>query len=167
MQLMMLGCRAIKIGRTKELHKWQAVQDKRIALAKNPSRATLQGILTTVNGIILYKREPLGSDHWQTPLETINKGTGDCEDFAILYRAYALAWGVATDANMFLLIGYDNVARSHHAVTAVLQNGEWLFLDCLAQKVLTENSLRGTFKPLFAYNGTTSYIFSEPQGKAV
>lgn len=33
---------------------------------------------------IRYVREPNGKDHWQTAQETLQRGSGDCEDFAFL-----------------------------------------------------------------------------------
>jgi len=48
----------------------------------------------------LYKGEPKGQDHWQKPYETVQKHSGDCEDFAflvqnimndLLTRAYAVS----------------------------------------------------------------------------
>lgn len=36
---------------------------------------------------IRYVREPNGKDHWQTAQETLQKRSGDCEDFAFLAQA--------------------------------------------------------------------------------
>ena len=37
-------------------------------------------------------------DHWQSPKETLDNGTGDCEDFAILYmNILYVKWGVKSD----------------------------------------------------------------------
>jgi len=57
-----------------------------IAGLTNPSKAALY-INLFWNMQIDYKAEPLTNlqqkDHWQTPEETLQRGTGDCEDIAI------------------------------------------------------------------------------------
>lgn len=41
-----------------------------------------------INEAIEYKVDP--EDVWQTPEETLSLGTGDCEDYALLKRAYVV-----------------------------------------------------------------------------
>lgn len=43
-----------------------------------------QEIMMFIANNIEYKAEPKGQDYWQTPNETLELGTGDCEDFVIL-----------------------------------------------------------------------------------
>ncbi len=48
---------------------------------------TPEDIGTFLRQHIRYSREPKGEDHWQTAQETLDKGEGDCEDFAFLAQA--------------------------------------------------------------------------------
>lgn len=42
---------------------------------------------------IRYKREEVGEEEWQTPLQTAQRGTGDCEDLAAYRTAELLVQG--------------------------------------------------------------------------
>lgn len=67
-------------------------------------------------------------DHWSTPLETLQAGVGDCEDYAILKYLALREVGFAED-NLQLLIVRDPVLRSDHAVVAVRHDNRWIVLD--------------------------------------
>jgi hypothetical protein len=63
---------------------------------------------------ITYKAEPAGQDHWQSPAETLELMTGDCEDYTLLLAAMMTAMGgttrfhVETDhAFLSVLVGTD------------------------------------------------------------
>jgi hypothetical protein len=49
-----------------------------------------------VHANITYKAEPSGQDHWQSPAETLNLLTGDCEDYTLLLAAMITALGGTT-----------------------------------------------------------------------
>ncbi len=50
-----------------------------------------------VHHAISFRWDQPGRDHWQTPLETLSRGAGDCEDHAVLKRALLLEAGVDAD----------------------------------------------------------------------
>jgi len=51
-----------------------------------------------------YDSEVYGGEHWQLPKETIQRRTGDCEDFAILLCSLLRADGWST-SNVYVIIG--------------------------------------------------------------
>ena len=68
---------------------WHAAV-KRVGQADDPIREAQR----LVHHDIRYRWDRPGKDHWQTPLETLARGRGDCEDHAILKRALLIAAGV-------------------------------------------------------------------------
>lgn len=57
------------------------------------------------------------SEYWQLPNETLQRGTGDCEDFAILLCSLLRAYGVPSD-QLYVAIGYSADKTSGHAYLA-------------------------------------------------
>ena len=70
------------------------------------------------------------ADRWSAPIETLQAGGGDCEDYAIL-KFLALRHAGLTDADLKLLIVRHPARRTDHAVLAARIEGEWLILDNL------------------------------------
>ena len=67
-------------------------------------------------------------DFWSTPLATLEKGAGDCEDYAILKYLALREAGVSPDDLRLLIVNYPR-RRTMHAVLAVHWDEEWLLLD--------------------------------------
>jgi len=93
--------------------------------------ATLVEINDAVNRLIKGLLEPVGEDLWQTPQETIQLGTGDCEDLAIL--KYILARRAGYDAKVLAV----QVAGYGAHVVCLIQSGKhkWI-LDNLATEIV-------------------------------
>jgi len=51
-----------------------------------------------------YDSEVYGKEHWQLPKETIQRGTGDCEDYAILLCSLLRADGW-TSSSVYVIVG--------------------------------------------------------------
>lgn len=57
---------------------------------------------------VTYKSE--SNDNWQEPKTTVQKGTGDCEDFAILYmNILYVRFGIKAD---LIILDHDNMTRT-------------------------------------------------------
>jgi predicted transglutaminase-like cysteine proteinase len=69
------------------------------------------------------------ADEWYPPLETISRGTADCEDYAIV-KLLALRWLGWSASDLALVVIYDPRLRQYHAVAAARTDGAWLILDC-------------------------------------
>lgn len=73
---------------------------ERVRNAADPVREAQRLVHHAVN----FRWDRPGRDHWQTPLETLARGAGDCEDHAILKRALLLEAGVnAEDVSLLFL----------------------------------------------------------------
>ena len=120
------GYRTIKVGRSDPLSvKWKAV-DKTWTDAKQTDASELN---SHYNHIIKYKSDT--DDHWQSPQETLDLGSGDCEDFAILKYA-------AVDLDAQVVIGEIKSIRGNrpHAWCGVFVDGEWLVMDNLFDQLI-------------------------------
>lgn len=78
--------------------------------------STLYDVNHRVNHEITYREDT--DDYWQSPRETLRRGEGDCEDFAILKRAALLSAGWRDD-QMLIVVVQDTVARRAHAILIV------------------------------------------------
>ena len=96
-------------------------------------------------------------DFWSAPLATIEKGAGDCEDYAILKYLALREAGISPDDLRLLIVSYPR-RRTIHAILAVRLDGEWLLLDNLTMVMV--NSLEATqYQPLIAldYHAMTTF----------
>ena len=75
---------------------------------------------------IRYIADQQSDDHWASPLATLFRGAGDCEDHAVLKRALLLAAGYQ-EADLQLLI-LETAAGSGHVALHV-DDGRSLILD--------------------------------------
>lgn len=97
------------------------------------------------------------NDYWASPLESLNRGTGDCEDYAISKYATLVAMGV-THSKLRLvyvraLIGGPGGVAMPHMVLAYYPSpgAEPLILDNLIHDVRSA-SLRPDLSPVFSFN---------------
>src|ERR671935_1137679 len=101
-------------------------------------------------------------DFWSAPLATIEKGAGDCEDYAILKYLALREAGISSDDLRLLIVNYPR-RRTIHAILAVRLDGEWLLLDNLTMVMV--NSLEATqYQPLIAldYHAITTFAAGPP-----
>jgi predicted transglutaminase-like cysteine proteinase len=96
------------------------------------------------------------TDHWASPLETLHKGAGDCEDYAIAKYFALLAVGMPA-ARLRLVYAQaqlDDGPAQPHMVLAYYPSdaGEVLILDNLVDAIRTA-SQRGDLAPVFSFNG--------------
>ncbi|WP_287694591.1 transglutaminase-like cysteine peptidase [Accumulibacter sp.] len=103
------------------------------------------------------------SDYWATPLETIGRGRGDCEDFAIAkYFSLQLA-GVPVRKMRLIYVRASTptatgTAQQAHMVLAYYANAraEPVLLDNL-QGSIQPASRRRDLQPVFSFNGEGIY----------
>jgi predicted transglutaminase-like cysteine proteinase len=67
-------------------------------------------------------------DEWTPPLETLQAGAGDCEDYAIL-KFHALREAGFAAADLKLVIVRVPSTRTDHAVVAARLSSQWVVLD--------------------------------------
>ena len=86
-------------------------------------------------------------DVWSSPLATLARGGGDCEDYAIAkYVALRLA-GVTPD-DLRIVVMHDTIHGEDHAVAAARLDGHWLTLDNNRMMMVEDTYVRN-FRPTF------------------
>jgi predicted transglutaminase-like cysteine proteinase len=98
------------------------------------------------------------SDYWATPLETLVKGKGDCEDFAIAKYFTLRAMGIPNEQLKLVYVkahigGADSTVSQAHMVLAYypLPDADPLVLDNLITDVRPA-SRRPDLVPVFSFN---------------
>jgi predicted transglutaminase-like cysteine proteinase len=113
--------------------------------------------LGEINRAINLAIKPMGDfeqygeiDVWSSPLATLTRGAGDCEDYAIAkFFALQLA-GVAPD-DVRIVIMRDTVRGEDHAVAAARLDGHWLTLDNRHMAMVEDANVRN-YRPTFMIN---------------
>lgn len=127
---------------------------KTVAAARSmPPEKRIEAANRAVNSVLSYREEDpyaAGSDYWQTFMETIDRGAGDCEDYAIMKYHVLRAMGVRPEA-MTLLVLKSASNGKYHAVLAVSLGGRNLILDSLTDRIL-EDDVDGDYRVLFSFN---------------
>jgi predicted transglutaminase-like cysteine proteinase len=89
----------------------------------------------------------LGSiDVWSSPLATLARHSGDCEDYAILKFAALLEAGVPSE-HIRIVIVHDTARSEDHGVVTVRHEGQWLVLDNRRLVMLADSQL-ANYSPL-------------------
>jgi predicted transglutaminase-like cysteine proteinase len=86
-------------------------------------------------------------DVWTSPLETLARGAGDCEDYAIAKFAALRLAGVSPD-DIRIVIMHDTVHGEDHAVAAARLDGHWLTLDNRRMAMVEDSDVRN-YRPTF------------------
>ena len=98
------------------------------------------------------------ADYWATPLETLNKGAGDCEDYAIAKYVALREAGITPD-NLRLVIVRSTKGQTSHAILAVRYEKNWLVLDNRTL-VMVDTDMAQYYYPLFVLDqrGVRTFI---------
>lgn len=106
------------------------------------------------------------ADYWATPLETLAAGAGDCEDFAIAKYVALRALGVSEE-RLRIAIVHDKVKNIPHAVLVVYTSEGALILDNQNKEVLSAESLRTRYRPIFSINREFWWLHTTPESTLV
>lgn len=113
-----------------------------------------------VNWHIRYRID-LPGDEWATAPDTLSRGFGDCEDFAVAKMGLLLALGIPAD-DMYLVLLRDQ-RQTDHAVLAVNRDGRLYVLDNRTDTVLPADQIYD-YTPIVSYSGPFSWIYGRPAG---
>lgn len=110
------------------------------------------------------------ADYWATPLETLGRGEGDCEDFAIAKYVTLISLGVPLEKLRMTYvraqIGGGSVTQAHMVLSyypSALE--EPLILDNLIDEIRSA-SRRGDLYPVFSFNSAGLWVGSGASEKA-
>lgn len=130
-------------------------------------RELIERVNRAVNGLVSYRsdRDGYGTvDHWAGPRETLARGYGDCEDFAMLKMAVLASRGI-DPRDMSLVVLRDRSRQVYHAVLAVRIDGKNLVLDNLDRAVRRDTEL-AHYQPLFSVSAGKGSIHGWRTGRA-
>jgi predicted transglutaminase-like cysteine proteinase len=86
-------------------------------------------------------------DRWSDPLETLQSGRGDCEDYAIVKYVALLQAGFARN-DVKIVVLKNLFPNEDHAAVAVRVEGQWLILDNRTLTLVQDTDVVRTI-PLF------------------
>lgn len=161
----LFGTKAIRVSATRLDGKWKRVS--RTAFGAGPAiriahagRAEqLRQVNSWVNHAITFSedRRTYGkADHWASAQETLRRGRGDCEDFAIAKMQILRAAGVPL-RDLNLMIVRDLVRRQDHAVLAVRTEAGFAILDSNTDRVLRAEDV-ADYRPIITFSSEGAWI---------
>lgn len=124
-------------------------------LAKDRRARQIPQVNFMVNRLLSYRQDAQlwkTGEYWASPMESLARRAGDCEDYAILKYALLRDLGVK-DEEMRVVVLMDKAARQHHAVLAVRHDGKWLILDNRFSRVRFERDLPN-YQVFYTVNAT-------------
>jgi predicted transglutaminase-like cysteine proteinase len=162
------GSVALRVGRTSLDRRWRKVAGERIAgtpaaafaasLRDAGEAERADSINRYVNGRVTFvddARQYGQSDLWSAASDTLRRGRGDCEDYAIAKLQMLRAAGVS-DRDLYLVVVKDLVRRADHAVLVVRAGGRLLLLDN-GTDVVTDASKAVDYRPILTFSATGTW----------
>lgn len=158
---------ALSIGRSPLDARWNRIAGAGIGGTASVFAASLRGDtivarLEAVNSYVNARvrfvddRVQFGvSDRWMPASETLARGRGDCEDYAIAKRAMLRAAGVA-DRDLYLVVLKDLTRRADHAVLVVRAQGRFLVLDNGTDRIVDSSDVRD-YRPILTFTAGHAY----------
>jgi predicted transglutaminase-like cysteine proteinase len=97
-------------------------------------------------------------DVWSSPLATLFRGAGDCEDYAIAKFVALRRAGISPD-DLRIVIMRDTIRGDDHAVAAARLDGHWLMLDNSRMAMIEDAHIRN-YRPTYVidHNGIMQYV---------
>ena len=171
----LFGSVALRIGRTPLDARWHRVEHAAVGGAAATFAASLrakdaferlEAVNWYVNKRVQFTDDDLQygrADVWSTANETLKRGRGDCEDYAIAKLAMLRRAGIA-DRDLYLVVVKDLVRRADHAVLVVRAAGHMYVLDNGTDALLDSESI-ADYRPIltFAANATFTHGYRRVQ----
>jgi predicted transglutaminase-like cysteine proteinase len=95
-------------------------------------------------------------DYWQLPAETLQLGTGDCEDYAILLCSLLRAYGVPAE-DVYVAVGMGVTREDHAWVVEKYYKGGWRIISRYSGEPIVCNSLSDGLKAELFFNDTDGF----------
>ncbi len=158
---------ALSIGRSPLDARWNRVSGASAGGAAASFAAALRGedvitkleaVNSYVNGRVRFidDRVQFGvADRWMPASETLARGRGDCEDFALAKRAMLRAAGIP-DKDLYLVVLKDLTRRADHAVLVVRAAGRFLVLDNGTNRIVDSSDVQD-YKPILTFTANSAY----------
>ena len=95
------------------------------------------------------------ADYWAPAAQTLSRGKGDCEDFAIAKLAMLRRAGFAAH-DLYLVIAKDLVRRQDHAVAVARADGRLWVLDSGTDQLL-DSATAQDYRPVLSFSAGRSW----------
>lgn len=161
------GSVALSVGRTPLDQRWRKVAGQRVggapasfaaSLRASGELARVEAVNRYVNGRVQFvedSRQYGREDMWSAASDTLRRGRGDCEDYAIAKLQMLRAAGVS-DRNLYLVIVKDLVRRADHALLVVRAGGHMLVLDNGTDRILDADDI-GDYRPVLTFSANGAW----------
>ena len=155
------GSVALKVANTRLNWRWSKVERAPVGgdaaryaatLADFDAVERLEAVNLYVNRRVQFtddSRQYGRDDVWTSASETLRRGRGDCEDYAIAKLQMLRRAGLA-DRDLYLVIVKDLVSRADHAVLVVRAAGRMFVLDNGTDKLLDSEEIRD-YRPVLTF----------------
>ena len=156
------GSVALRVAHTPLDGKWHAVENSSVGASAARFAGALRGQdplkrLEAVNWYINRRvrfvddsRQFGRADVWSTAADTLRRGRGDCEDYAIAKMQMLRRAGIA-ERDLYLVIVKDLVRRADHAVLVARADGRMYVLDNGTDEVLDSESV-SDYRPVLSFS---------------
>lgn len=143
---------------------------------ENSQRANqVENVNAFINSHVTFTEDSAGwgqSDYWATPLETLGRGIGDCEDYAIAKYFSLLILGIPGDHLRITYVkartgGSSGSRDEAHMVLAYYPSVEVepLILDNLSEEIRPA-SQRPDLVPIFSFNSDGLWVGASPGSRS-
>ena len=161
------GSVALAVEHTPLDRRWRKVKSQRADRTSAAFAAFLRGrdpaeqidaVNRYVNGRVAFaddSRQYARADVWQTAAETLRRGRGDCEDYAIAKLQLLRAAGFS-DRDLYLVIVRDLVRQADHAVLVVRSEGRMLMLDNGTDRIGDALAMQD-YRPILSYSANRAW----------
>lgn len=96
------------------------------------------------------------ADNWTSAADTLRRGRGDCEDYAIAKLQLLRRAGFA-EKDLYLVILRDALRRTDHAVLVARADGRLLVLDNGTDRLVDSYEMPD-YRPIVTFSGNRSWI---------
>ncbi len=166
-----LGTTAIPVDRTRFDDRWDRVRrapPKRLMQSELEKAHVGDGLVETetldrinlwVNHRLTYKTDARNygqDDVWATAAETLARGSGDCEDFAILKMQLLRAAGIGGDRVKLVLLR-DLALNADHALLLVRSGAGWVALDNMTDRIY-DGGRANAVRPIMSFSGERRWV---------
>lgn len=161
------GSVALSVGHTRLDYRWRKVANAGVrgapalfaaSLAGQSELDRIEAINRYVNDRIAFvddSRQYGSEDLWATASDTLRRGRGDCEDYAIA-KLQMLRKAGFSSRDLYLVIAKDLVRRADHAVLVVRAAGQMLVLDNGTDRV-TNADLVQDYRPVLTFSASGAW----------
>jgi predicted transglutaminase-like cysteine proteinase len=165
------GSIALSVGRTPLDHRWTRARNARLGGGAGPwaqliraQRGLAQAdqiaaVNIWVNARIAFADDIKAqgvADQWASAAQSLTRGRGDCEDYAIAKMQLLTTLGV-DPSDIYLVIARDLVRQADHAVLVVRSEGRLVVLDNGTDRVLDARDVRD-YRPIMSYSGNRAWL---------